>query len=199
MSEVDSSKLAARLHDAIDDHPVAVPDLLTPARSRRTRRRVLGGTAAVAVVVAGALAASQLLSATPRTALVAATPSPTLVASTIPSVTPSAAILSNDTIAARCAPQMVKYDALPQLAHMTNTWHVAHQAHSYRVGDIVAMLPTPGELHRLLPDPRGRPRVGRRLVRCSGGGQPHHAGSRRDVQRKHVHPQPRDPRGLAID
>jgi hypothetical protein len=143
MSEVDSSKLAARLHDAIDDHPVAVPDLLTPARSRRTRRRVLGGTAAVAVVVAGALAASQLLSATPRTALVAATPSPTLVASTIPSVTPSAAILSNDTIAARCAPQMVKYDALPQLAHMTNTWHVAHQAHSYRVGDIVAMLPAP--------------------------------------------------------
>jgi|BarGraNGADG00312_2_1021985.scaffolds.fasta_scaffold01694_7 hypothetical protein len=139
MSEVDSSKLAARLHDAIDDHPVDVPDLLTPARSRRTRRRVLGGTAAVAVVVAGALAASQLLSVTPRTALVAATPSPTV--SSTPEVTPSPALQSNDTIAVRCGPQMVKYDALPQLAGVATTWHVAHQAHSYGVGDLVAMVP----------------------------------------------------------
>jgi hypothetical protein len=147
MSEVESSELSARLHEIVDDHPIAVPDLLTPARSRRTRRRVLGGTAAVALVVAGALAATALLSATPRTALVAATPSPTLAPSTNPSVTPSAAILSNDTIAARCAPQMVKYDALPQLPGIpkqpgrTNTWRVAHQAHPYRVGDIVAMVP----------------------------------------------------------
>jgi hypothetical protein len=42
---------------------------------------------------------------------------------------------------------MVKYDALPQLPGVpqlpgrTNTWHVAHQAHPYRVGDIVAMVP----------------------------------------------------------
>jgi hypothetical protein len=143
MSEVDSGKLADRLHDAVDDHPVDVPDLLAPARSRRRRRRVLGGTAALAVVVAGALAVTQLLSVAPRTALVATTPSPTLSASTIP----SSATLSNDTIAARCAPQMVKYDALPQLPGVlplpgrTNTWHVAHQAHPYRVGDIVAMVP----------------------------------------------------------
>ena len=141
MSEVDSDKLSARLHDAVDDHPVTVPDLLTPARSRRRRRRVLGGTAAVAVVVAGALTVSQLLSSAPRTALVAATPSPTVVATSAPAATPSPAILTNNTIAVRCGPQMVKYDALPQFARMTNTWHVAHVAHSYRVGDIVAMLP----------------------------------------------------------
>jgi hypothetical protein len=141
MSEVDSDKISARLHQAVDDHPVDVPDLLTPARSRRRRRRVLGGTAAVAVVVTGALAVSQLLSSAPRTALVAATPSPTVVATSAPAVTPSPAILTNDTIALRCGPQMVKYDALPQFARMTNPWHVAHVAHSYRVGDIVAMLP----------------------------------------------------------
>ena len=63
-----------------------------------------GGTAAVAVVVAGALVASQLLGTAPHTALVAATPSPTLSASTVP----SAATLSNEAIAARCAPQMAK-------------------------------------------------------------------------------------------
>jgi hypothetical protein len=147
MSEVGSNKLSARLHDAIDDHPVAVPDLLTLALSRRRRRRVLGGTAALAVLVAGALAVTQLLSDAPRTALVAATPSPTLSASTIP----SAATLSNEAIAARCAAQMVKYNALPQLPGIprlpgrTNTWHVAHQTHPYRVGDIVAMVPDPGD------------------------------------------------------
>jgi hypothetical protein len=137
MSEVDSTDLSARLHGAVDDHPVDVPDLLTPARSRRHRRRVLGGTAAVAVVVAGALAVSQLLSTSPRTALVAATPSPTV--SSTP--TPSPALLSNDTIAVRCGPQMVKYHALPQLAGVATTWHVAHQAHSYGAGDLVAMVP----------------------------------------------------------
>ena len=143
MSEVDVTDLATRLHGAVDDHPVDVPNLLAPARSRRRRRRVLGGTAAVAVVVAGALVASQLLGTAPHTALVAATPSPTLSASTVP----SAATLSNEAIAARCAPQMAKYNALPQLPGIprqpgrTNTWHVAHQAHPYRVGDIVAMVP----------------------------------------------------------
>jgi hypothetical protein len=56
-------------------------------------------------------------------------------------VTPSAEVLTNDLIATRCGPQLVKYDALPQFAGATNPWHVAHVAHSYRVGDIVAMLP----------------------------------------------------------
>jgi len=145
MSEVDSTDLSARLHGAVDDHPVDVPDLLTPARSRRHRRRVLGGTAAVAVVVAGALAVSQLLSTSPRTALVAATPSPTVVATSAPAVTPSPAILTNDTVAARCAPQMVKYEAIhtnsyTPFPHPTDGWVVAHEAFAYHEGDLVALV-----------------------------------------------------------
>jgi hypothetical protein len=145
MSEVESDKLSARLHQAVDDHPVDVPDLLTPARSRRTRRRVLGGTAAVAVVVAGALALSQLLSSTPHTALVAATATAT-PAVTTPNATRSSEVLDNATIVARCAAQMVKYESMIHTDSYTpfptpaDGWMVAHQALAYHEGDIVGLV-----------------------------------------------------------
>jgi hypothetical protein len=144
MSEVESTELSARLHDAVDDHPVTVPDLLTPARSGRRRRRVLGGTIAVAVVLAGSLAVSQLLSRTPHTALVAATATAT-PAVTTPIATPSSRGLTNDTIVARCEAQLAKYETIHMYSYTpfpkpTDGWVVAHEAFAYHEGDLVGLV-----------------------------------------------------------
>ena len=143
------SDLNRRLADAANSEEFTFPDLRPAARSARRRRSALitGGAALTAAALTGT-AFIVLQNQATQVALPPASPTasaPAAPASHSPA-SPSAVesdVLDHAIIAARCAPQMAKFNALYPDAD--GEWAVLHP-HEYREGDVVRLgIPPSGD------------------------------------------------------